>query len=302
VRLTLDALQVLDAIQRKGSFAAAAEALHRVPSAVTYTIQKLEDDLGVKLFDRSGHRAVLTDAGKELLREGSRLLNAANELENRVKRVATGYEVELRIAVSDVIPHDRLVPLIKEFYETQCGTRLRLLQEVYGGAWDALATDRADLAIGAPGEGPAGGGYQTRPFGAVEWAFMVAPTHPLATMDEPIPPEEILKYRSITAADSSRNLPPRTAGLLSGQDVLSVPDMRFKIAFQRAGLGVGYLPLHMTREDVEAGRLIIKQVVEPKPSVPMYVAWRTGHKGKALEWWVGRLGSVQLNNEKVDSE
>ena len=65
--------------------------------------------------------------------------------------------------------------------------------------------------------------------------------------------------------------------------------MRFKIAFQRAGLGVGYLPLHMTRDDVEAGRLIIKQVVEPKPSVPMPIAWRTGHKGKTLEWWVGRL-------------
>jgi DNA-binding transcriptional LysR family regulator len=66
VRLTLDALEVLDAIARKGSFAGAAEALHRVPSAITYTAQKLEEDLGVSLFDRSGHRAVLTEAGKEL--------------------------------------------------------------------------------------------------------------------------------------------------------------------------------------------------------------------------------------------
>ncbi|WP_096460538.1 hypothetical protein [Sulfurifustis variabilis] len=51
-----------------------------------------------------------------------------------------------------------------------------------------------------------------------------------------------MKYRSIAAADSSRNLPPRTSGMLSGQDVLSVPDMYWKIALQRAGLGVGYLP------------------------------------------------------------
>ncbi len=289
MRLTLDALEVLDAIARKGSFAAAAEALHRVPSAITYTVQKLEEDLGVSLFDRSGHRAVLTEAGKELLREGQRLLNAANEIEARVKRVATGYEIELRIAVNDVIPHERLMPLIEEFYKTTCGTRLRLCQEVYGGAWDALASNRADLAIGAPGEGPAGGGYLTRPFGEVEWGFMVAPLHPLASAVEPIAPEEILKYRSIAAADSSRNLPPRTSGLLTGQDVLTVPDMYYKIALQRAGLGVGYLPLHMTREDVAAGRLIIKQVVEPKPSASMFLAWRTGHRGKALEWWVKRL-------------
>lgn len=294
MRLTLDALEVLDAVQRKGSFAAAAEALHRVPSAVTYAVQKLEEGLGVALFDRSGHRAVPTQAGRELLREGRRLLDAAQELESRVKRVATGYEVELRIAVNDVIPEERLVPLVAEFYRTACGTRLRISREVYGGAWDALAGDRADLAVGAPGEGPAGGGYLLRPIGQVQWAFMVAPSHPLATAPEPIPPETILKHRSIAAADSSRHLPPRTAGLLSGQDVLTVPDMTCKIAFQRAGLGVGYLPLHMTREDLAAGRLVVKQVVEPKPSQPLYLAWRTSHKGKALEWWVERLGDAAV--------
>ncbi len=51
--ITLDALQTLDAIERRQSFAAAAEELHRVPSAVSYTINKLEEDLGVELFDRS---------------------------------------------------------------------------------------------------------------------------------------------------------------------------------------------------------------------------------------------------------
>jgi len=294
MRLSLDSLLVLDAIDRKGSFAAAAEELHRVPSAITYTVQKLEDDLDVPLFDRSGHRAQLTEAGRELLREGRRLLVAAGEIESRVKRVATGYEVELRVAIDDLIPAERLFGLIEEFYATACGTRLRILEEVYGGTWDALATHRADLAIGAPGEGPAGGGYQARPLGVAQWQFMVAPTHPLAGAPEPIPPEEILKHRSIAAADSSRNLPPRTSGLLSGQDVLTVPDIRHKIAFQRAGLGVGYLPVHMTRDDVAAGRLLIKEVVEPKPAVPMSIAWRTGERGKALAWFVERLADEEL--------
>src|ERR1700709_2065518 len=103
-KLSLDALLVLDAIARKGSFAAAAEELFRVPSAITYTVQKLEQDLGVALFDRSGHRAELTEAGKELLREGRQLLRAAGELESRVKRVSTGCESGLRIAISDLFP------------------------------------------------------------------------------------------------------------------------------------------------------------------------------------------------------
>ena len=86
IKLSLDSLEVLDAIARKGSFAAAAESLFRVPSAVTYTVRKLEEDLGVSLFNRSGHRAELTEAGTELLREGRHLLVAATELECRVRR------------------------------------------------------------------------------------------------------------------------------------------------------------------------------------------------------------------------
>ena len=50
MRLTLEGLEVLDAIDRKGSFAAAAEELHRVPSAITYSVQQLENALGVSPF------------------------------------------------------------------------------------------------------------------------------------------------------------------------------------------------------------------------------------------------------------
>src|SRR6476646_9807874 len=130
MKLSLDGLLVLDAIARKGNFAAAAEELHRVPSAITYTVQKLEQDLGVTLFDRSGHRARLTAAGEELLKEGRHLLRAAVDIECRVQRVAKGWETELRIAYDDVIPASRLCPLVTEFYAQGGGTRLRLGTEV----------------------------------------------------------------------------------------------------------------------------------------------------------------------------
>jgi len=294
MRLTLDALTVLDAIDRNGSFAAASEELHRVPSAITYSVQKLEDDLGVAVFDRSGHRAQLTEAGQELLREGRHLLRAASELQERVLRVATGYEVELRIALGDLIPLDRLFPLFNEFYREPSGTRLRVMAEVYGGLWDAVVNDRADLAIGAPGEGPTGGGYSTRPIGVVKWAFMVAPTHPLAIAPEPIRPEVIKRFRSVAAADSSRTLAPRTSGLLSGQDMLALPSMTDKVAAQRAGLGVGFVPTYFARAELASGALIEKQVLEPKPDCQIFVAWRTGYKGKALAWFLKRLEEHEL--------
>jgi DNA-binding transcriptional LysR family regulator len=77
----------LDAIDHAGSFAAGAEQLLRVPSAVLYTIHKLEQDLGVTIFDRSGYRAKLTNAGEQLLQDGRELLRRAEEIEGKVKQV-----------------------------------------------------------------------------------------------------------------------------------------------------------------------------------------------------------------------
>ncbi len=293
MRLSLDALLVLDAIDRRGSFAAAAEELHRVPSAVTYTVQKLEEDLDVLLFDRRGHRAKLTAAGRELLGEGRHLLRAAGELESRVKRVATGWEAELRIAYDDAIPAGGLLGLVGEFYETPCPTRVRLAMEVLGGGWDALASDRADLAVGASGEGPSGGGYSVREMGAVEWVFAVAPRHPLASAPEPLRAEDIQKHRAIAAADSARNLPPRTLGLLGGQETLTVPHVRAKLEAQIMGLGVGNLPRYLAEREAKAGRLVIKRTEEPRQDATLYLAWRTAHKGKALQWFLKKLQEPQ---------
>ena len=289
MRLSLDALLVLDAIDRKGSFAAAANELHRVPSAITYTVQKLEEDLDVPLFDRRGHRAKLTAAGRELLDEGRHLLRAAGELESRVKRVATGWEAELRIAYDDVIPVDALLELVEAFYGEPCPTRVRLGMEVLGGCWDALASDRADIAVGASGEGPSGGGYSVRAMGTIEWVFAVAPRHPLASAPEPIKAEDLLKYRAVVAADSARSLPPRTLGLLGGQDTLTVPHVQAKLKAQVMDLGIGNLPRYLVEQEARAGRLVVKRTQEPRQAIPLYLAWRTSHRGKALQWFAKRL-------------
>lgn len=289
MKLTLDALQVIDAIERKGSFAAAAAELHRVPSALTYSVQKLEQDLDVALFDRSGHRARLTPAGQELMQEGRQLLRAAGELEYRVKRVATGWETELRVVLDVMIPAVQLFPLIAEFYAEESGTRVRLAHEVLAGTWDALVSGRAELALGVSGEVPSGGGYAIRMLGYKDFVFAVAPTHPLAALPEPLKHEQILAHRAIAIGDSSRNLPPRSVGLLTGQDVLTVPDLAAKVAAQVAGLGCGYLPAHAAAPLVKAKRLVVKTVEEVTPVGNLYYAWRSREKGKALRWFLKRL-------------
>jgi DNA-binding transcriptional LysR family regulator len=300
-KLTLESIEVLDAIARKGSFASAAESLFRVPSAITYTVRKLEEDLGVSLFNRTGHRATLTDAGAELLQEGRHLLHAANELEARVKRIATGIETELTVAMSDALPMETLLDLLQHFYQQNFGTRIKVLNEVYGGVWDALMSGRADISIGAPGDGPAGGGYLSKMLCHLDFEFAVAAHHPLATLPDPLKNQDIVQYRSISAADSSRNLPPRTSGILKGQDVLTMPNMQSKLEAQIKGLGVGYLPKFLAQQYSASGDLIIKQVSEKKHEVPMHLAWRNSEKtmGKAQQWLLKQIEKTNWNSVSV---
>lgn len=294
LRLSLDALAVLDAIDRKGSFAAAAAELHRVPSAMTYQVHKLEQDLEVLLFDRRGHRAKLTPAGRELLQEGRQILHAAGELEHRIKRVAAGWETELRIAVDTIIPFRMLYPLLDRFYrdctrEGGAPTRLRLSSEVLGGTWDALLDARTDLAIGAAGDAPSGSRLRVRRLGEVEMVFAVAPRHPLAGAREPIANATLRGHRVVAVADSSRSAPARSIGLIDGQDTLTVPDAQAKLAAQVAGLGCGWLPRFLAAPAAAAGELVIKRVEEPRPPVPVHFAWRAQRPERALAWWLKAL-------------
>jgi len=290
MKISLDLLHVLDTIERHGSFTSAAAALHRVPSALSHAVAKLESDLGITLFQREGRRATLNEAGRTLLDDGRHLLRAASELERRVQRIADGWEAELRIALDAVIPIERVFPLLKRFYAAGCGTQIRFSGEVLGGTWDALATGRADLAIGAPGDPPSRSGIATRLLCThTDFVFAIAPDHPLAVWEGAIPASEVLRHRAIVVADTSQELDARTIGLLEGQDILRVPDIRAKLAAQVAGLGIGHLPRWLAEPAITGGQLVVKVLGNPRQEFPLHIAWRTRQDGKALRWFVEEL-------------
>lgn len=297
--LSLESLRLVDAVARRGSLAGAAEELGRTPSSVTYAARRLEEDLDVLLFDRRGYRARLTPAGEELLREGRQLLAAAADLRRRVQRVARGWERELRIAMDSVLPFDRLLPLIGEFCSA-APTQLRVSHEVLGGTWDALASGRCDLAIGASAGGPAGqhgAGYRTRKLGEVQFVFAVAPGHPLAAVTTPLTVAQMRAHRQIVVGDTSQRLAPRAAGLLGAADTITVPSMNDKIAAQAAGLGGGYVPLNLARGHLARGELVVKPTESEREHgerVALYAAWRADARGKAIDWWLAQLNAAEV--------
>ena len=309
--LTPEALSMMDTIARTGSFAAAARELGKVPSALTYNVRQLEDALDVLLFDRSSRQAKFTAAGEELLAEGGRLLAEMQAVANRVRRVATGWETQLSIAVDGVLSQVTMFELSEAFYALNPqgvagaaaggpGTRLRLRTEVMAGTWEALVTGQADLAIGVGTEAPPPPGVETKALGELEFVFAVAPHHPLATISGPISDAELLNYRAVAVADTAQRLAPMTVNLLPGQDVLTVTSTEAKIEALLRCMGCGFVPEPMARQHIKAGRLVVRQVQRSRNKVRLGYAWRcgTGPKGRraslglALTWWLEQLSSA----------
>ena len=292
--LTPDALAMLQAIQAAGSFAAAARSLGLVPSALTYRVRQIEDALDVLLFDRRSRQARPTEAGSELLREGARLLQEIDAVANRVKRVATGWEPQLTIALDSIISRPTVMELCEAFFALNPPTRIKLRDEVLSGTMLALTSGQADLAVGVALEPGSSGGIHGKPLGTVSFVFAVAPHHPLATAPEPLTDELIQQHRAVAVADSVPRGVGLTFGLLGGQDVFTVATMSAKLEAQLRGLGGGFLPESMARTFIEAGRLVVKKVERPERVIRVSYAWRGAAKpdqGRALQWWLQRLES-----------
>ena len=305
--LTPDALSMMDTIARTGSFAAAAREMGRVPSALTYSVRQLEDALDVLLFDRSSRQAVLTSAGQELLVEGRRLLQELDAVANRVRRIATGWESELTIAVDDAIARSAVFDLMEAFYAEKIDgggpppTRLKLRVEVLAGTWEALLSGQADLAIGVPAQLPTGA-IHCEPLADMEMVFCVAPHHPLAGLPEPLTAPQIAEHRVVAVADSARQTAPMTIGIVPGQDVLTLPSLGAKLEALLRGLGCGALPTPMVRRHLDAGCLVAKQTYQGRRIATLNFAWRdTGQApGKALAWWLERLRSPVTRTALID--
>lgn len=292
--LTPDSLSMLQRIADAGGFAAAAREAGVVPSALTYRVRQIEEALDVLLFDRSSRQARLTEAGRELLREGGRLLTEVDAVANRVKRVATGWEAQFTLAVDSIINRTTVLELCEQFFALNSPTRLKLRDETLSGTLEALTSGQADLALGIAAELTMTEGLQLEPLGSQRFVFVVAPHHALAHAPEPLSDAVIRQHRAVAVADSVLRGNGLTIGLLSGQEVFTVPSMPAKLEAQIRGLGGGFLPLCLAQPYIDTGRLVMKRVERAERTIHVSYAWRksaTSARGKALAWWLERLES-----------
>lgn len=281
--INIEVLEVLDAIDRRGSFAKAAEDLNKATSALSYATQKLEDQLGIAIFQRQGRRSVLTPAGRLVLNEGRILLSASILLADRARELATGWEPRLRIALEATTNFSLFFETLNEFLNIHPTLEVDICESVLSGGWEALEKGKVDLVVGCPGPIPLQKGFRAVPITSGCMTPVIANHHPLSKLagDTKAITSALEKIRHVVSHDTCTVDIARSAGLSGGRQIIYVQTIDQKLQAIVAGLGIGHLPSYRIQEYLKRGQLIKLNL--HSASHENYIAWNISNKGKALK-------------------
>ncbi|GAL26207.1 transcriptional regulator LysR family [Vibrio variabilis] len=286
VSITLEALTILDAIERRGSFAAAAGEFDRATSSLSYQMQKLEQDLDIMIFDRSGHKATLTEAGKLILERGRVILQATKSMINEARLIANGWELDLTIAYDSIIPVNNFFDLVDKLGMVS-KTRIKLEEEVLAGCWESLNEGRSDLLV-CPQPEVLPQGVKAEKLGEMSMTWVAASDHYVHKRKGDFDSEARSKYRVIAIADTAREQPALSVNILEKQPRLTVSNLDAKVEALISGLGIGTLPTQVAEKLIQQGSL--KQIANTEVAkIDVVLAWKRNNIGEAKSWCIRHL-------------
>ena len=291
--ITIDQLRVFRTVAEVGSFSAAARTMHRAQSAITYAVQKLEDQVGTELFDRSAYRPVPSEAGRALLPRAVRILEELAAFNAQARAIAGGLEPEVGLVVDSLYSTERVMHVLTAFQMEFPTVQLRVLVESLGAAAQAVVEGSADLGITLD-FAAAASDLQTTPMGEIELVPVAAPSHPLARMKGRIPVERLRDHVQLVLTDRSTLTRGNDFSVFSTR-TWRLADLGARHEMLVAGLGWGSMPMHMVDDDLAAGRLSRLDIRRadgvtrlPRPGVVL-AQRRDKALGPAGEWLAGRL-------------
>ncbi len=259
VRHTIDQIEVLEAIERTGSFAAAARALHRVPSAISHTVARLESVLDVPIFDRSGHRAVLTSAGRRILDAGRDVLESARRLDLLAEGLQDGWEPSLQVVVDGALPMPPIMQTLRQFIAAGLPTRVRLDVEARRGVIWRWQSDDADLMCVLGLDEADGCVVTTLP--PLPMVLLASSTHPLGSRT-PVKRTDLSAHVELLVRDSDPGTREGDEAWFGTGHLVHLSDFPTKRLALLEGLGFGWMPRHLVEPDLQDGALVPVQLAD----------------------------------------
>ena len=249
-RASLEQWQALISIVEAGGYAQAAQQLSKTQSAITYLIGRLEDLLGIRLFERQGRRAVLTAAGQMAYQRAQVLVSEALRLERASQTLAAGWSPKLHVAAEVVFPSPLLLKAMEAFAETGADTRIEVFETVLTGTQEALLEGKVDLAISPfiPT------GFLGEPLLRLKLVALASPSHPLHGYKGALGFDELRQHRQLLVRDSGVQRGLLKAGPELQQQWL-FSSMALSLEAAIAGLGFAWYPEGRVEKEVASGLL-----------------------------------------------
>lgn len=250
-------LRAFTILARTGSFTQAARELHLSQSAVSHSMKALQGEVGCRLFDMMGKKAVLTQAGEQLLERAARILAEMSEARAELGRLGKWGQSRLRLGASTTACQHLLPGVLREFKESFPNCAISIEPGDTPEMIDALRAHTIDLAVNLEPsrEEP----LDFRPMFTDELQFIVSPRHPWAeagrvARDEIARQNYILyKRRSYTSAMIEEYFRKDDIVLFSQLDLANMEAIK---ALVKLGLGVSILAPWTAREELKEGSLV----------------------------------------------
>ena len=248
-RISLEQWQALLAVVDAGGYAQAAEQMNKSQSAVSYAIQKMETVLSLRIFELSGRKAVLTDAGKALYRRAQTLVEEAALTEQLAQQYAKGMETEIRLAVDTIVPDHLILAALAQFAQEAPQIRVQLLETVLSGTEKVILDRSVDLAL--TGLSPVG--FLATPLMRMRFIAVAHPEHPLHQLNRPLSQRDLRHHRQLVVRDSG----PRDidAGWLKADQRWTFRHLDASIRAACMGLGYAWYPEPKITQQLKHHRL-----------------------------------------------
>lgn len=290
--LDLEALRTFLIAIEEGSFTAAAAILYKTPSAVSYRIKGLEENLGIQLLERTTHSVAPTEAGKRLASKAENLLDLHQRFYDELDVIKTGIEPSFTIVINNLLYDDAAAAkLLKHLCARFETVAFKVQKSVFTGVWDYMIHENGSFAIGAPSFHAIDESFVTTPLGLIDWVLVGSPRHPALRAGKDIDEAAVKALPAVNVEDTSTHSDGRPAWRLAGQEEIIVPNLLTKMHCHAEGLGVGFLPRPIAQPWIEDGRLAelaVEGIVrQPSPMSLVRKKNDDGRVGDYLEHLIG---------------
>lgn len=247
-KITLEQWAALVSVVESGSYARAAEKLHKSQSTLSYAVKQIERLSGVRVFEIEGRRSVLTAPGKTLYRRGKILVEDAERVEKLAFDLAKGAESEVSLAVDVIFPTWLLLDCFAEFSRLYPKVWISLTESVLSGTTEALLEGRADIAIGSS----IPQGFLGEPLMQIRFIPVAHPDHPLHQLDRPLDARDLSQHRRLvireTGVSDDRNL-------IAAEQRWTVSNKATSIHAACMGAGFAWYPEMSVKNELDQGLL-----------------------------------------------